>query len=59
MALRAAVPAASSYAAMNFTGSSSITSPSGVGFEMRRAMPLQAAGAALAAGAWLASRLGR
>jgi hypothetical protein len=59
VALLAGVPAASSYAAMNFTGSSSITSPSGVEFEMRRAMPLQAAGAVLAAGAWLASRLGR
>jgi hypothetical protein len=58
VALLAGIPAASSYAAMNFTGSSSITSPSGVEFEMRRAMPLQAAGAALAAGAWLASRLG-
>ena len=59
VALLAGVPAASSYAAMNFTGSSSITSPSGVEFEMRRALPLQAAGAVLAAGAWLASRLGR
>ena len=59
VALLAGVPAASSYAAMNFTGSSSITSPSGVEFEMRRAMPLQAAGAVLATGAWLASRLGR
>jgi len=59
VALLAGVPAASSYAAMNFTGSSSITSPSGVEFEMRRAMPLQAAGAVLAVGAWSASRLGR
>ncbi|HEY5168127.1 MAG TPA: mercury methylation corrinoid protein HgcA, partial [Thermoleophilia bacterium] len=59
VALLAGVPAVSSYAAMNFTGSSSITSPSGVEFEMRRAMPVQAAGAVLAAGAWLASRLGR
>ena len=59
VALLAGVPAASSYAAMNFTGSSSITSPSGVEFEMRRAMPLQTAGAVLAAGAWLASRMGR
>jgi hypothetical protein len=59
VALLAGVPAASSYAAMNFTGSSSITSPSGVEFEMRRAMPLQTAGAVLAAGAWLASRMRR
>ena len=59
VALLAGIPAVSSYAAMNFTGSSSITSPSGVEYEMRRAMPLQAAGAVLAAGAWLAGRLGR
>jgi hypothetical protein len=59
LALLAGVPAVSSYAAMNFTGSSPITSPSGVELEMRRALPLQAAGAAVAAGAWLADRLGR
>jgi hypothetical protein len=59
LALLAGVPTAASYAAMNFTGSSPITSPSGVELEMRRALPLQAAGAALAVGAWLASRLGR
>ena len=59
LALLAGVPAVSSYAAMNFTGSSPITSPSGVELEMRRALPLQAAAAALAVGAWLASRLGR
>jgi hypothetical protein len=59
LALLAGVPAVSSYAAMNFTGSSPITSPSGVELEMRRAMPLQAAAAALAVSAWLASRLGR
>jgi hypothetical protein len=59
LAVLAGVPAVSSYAAMNFTGSSPITSPSGVELEMRRALPLQAAASALAAGAWLASRLGR
>jgi hypothetical protein len=59
LALIAGVPAVSSYAAMNFTGSSPITSPSGVELEMRRALPLQAAAAAVAVGAWLASRLGR
>jgi hypothetical protein len=45
----------SSYMAMNFTGSSPITSPSGVEHEMRRALPWQAAGAALAAVLWIAS----
>ncbi len=34
--------AVSSYCAMNFTGSTTYTSPSGVGKEMRRALPLQA-----------------
>ncbi len=59
LALLAGVPAASSYAAMNFTGCSTVTSPSGVEAEMRRALPLQVAGCALAVGAWLASRVGR
>jgi hypothetical protein len=59
LALLAGVPAVASYAAMNFTGASPITSPSGVEREMRRALPLQAAGGALAIGAWLASRMGR
>ena len=59
LALLAGVTAASSYIAMDFTGSSTITSPSGVEAEMRKALPLQGAGAALAAGAWLVSRLGR
>jgi len=59
LALLAGVPAVSSYAAMNFTGSSPITSPSGVELEMRRALPWQGAAAAVAVGAWLADRLGR
>ena len=59
LALLAGVPAASSFAAMNFTGSSPITSPSGVELEMRRALPLQAAACAVAIGAWLAGRRGR
>jgi hypothetical protein len=59
LALVAGVTAASSYTAMDFTGSSTITSPSGVEAEMRRAMPLQGAAAALAVGAWLFSRLER
>ena len=41
-----AVTAFSSYVAMNFTGSTTFTSPSGVLREMRRALPLQVAGAA-------------
>ncbi len=57
--LLAGVPAVSSYAAMNFTGSSPITSPSGVELEMRGALPWQATAAVVAIGAWLASRLGR
>ena len=59
LAMLAGVPAVSSYAAMNFTGSSPITSLSGVELEMRRALPLQAAASAVAVGAWLASRAGR
>lgn len=59
LALLAGVPTVSSYAAMNFTGCSPVTSPSGVEVEMRRALPLQVAGCALAVGAWLAYRAGR
>ncbi len=59
LALLAGVPAVSSYAAMNFTGSSPITSPSGVELEMRRALPWQAAASVVAVGAWLAHRMGR
>jgi len=59
VALLAGVPAASSYAAMSFTGSSPITSPSGVELEMRRALPLQVAASVVAVAAWLASRVGR
>jgi len=59
LALLAGVPATASHAAMYFTGSSSITSPSGVEREMRRALPLQAVGAAVALGSLIASRLGR
>ena len=59
LALLAGVTAASSYTAMDFTGSSTITSPSGVELEMRKALPWQGAAAALAVGAWLAGRRGR
>jgi hypothetical protein len=39
--LVAAGTAISSFTAMNFTGSSTYTSPSGVEWEMRRAIPAQ------------------
>jgi hypothetical protein len=47
--------AISSYLAMNFTGSTPFTSPSGVEKEMRRAIPLQAAAAVLSLIFWMAS----
>lgn len=54
LALCLALPAVASYGAMNFTGSSTFTSPSGVEKEMRRFIPLQLI-ALLAAGiAWIA-----
>lgn len=43
---------AGSWYGMNYTGSSTYTSPSGVEKEMRRAIPLQAAACALALGLW-------
>jgi hypothetical protein len=43
--------AVASFGAMNFTGSSTYTSPTGVEWEMRRAIPAQALGVAI----WLAS----
>jgi len=45
--------AVSSYLAMNFTGSTPYTSPSGVEKEMRRAMPLQAASMLIAGIGWV------
>jgi len=45
----------SSYLAMNFTGSTPFTSPSGVEKEMRKAIPLQAAALLVAMVAWVAS----
>ncbi len=47
------ITAISSYAAMNFTGSSTYTSPSGVEKEMRLAIPCQLASVILALGLWL------
>ena len=45
----------SSYLAMNFTGSTPFTSPSGVEKEMRKAIPLQALTALTAVVAWIGS----
>ena len=45
--------AASSYVAMNFTGATPFTSPSGVEKEMRRAIPLQFAAILVAIGLWI------
>ena len=47
--------AISSYLAMNFTGSTPFTSPSGVEKEMRKAIPLQALAALMAAVTWIGS----
>ena len=45
----------SSYLAMNFTGSTPFTSPSGVEKEMRRAIPMQMAALLIATLAWVGS----
>lgn len=50
------LPAISSFFAMNFTGSSTYTSLSGVKREMRLAVPAQAAAMVVGLGLWLASR---
>lgn len=47
--------ATSSYLAMNFTGSTPYTSPTGVEKEMRKAIPLQAVAVVLAAVIWVAT----
>ncbi|ALC17221.1 acetyl-CoA synthase/corrinoid iron-sulfur protein/putative mercury methyltransferase HgcA [Desulfuromonas soudanensis] len=54
-ALLLGLSAAASYCAMNFTGSSTFTSPSGVEKEMRRAIPLQGTALLLAAIFWIAA----
>jgi hypothetical protein len=54
MALVLWTGAVGSYLAMNFTGSTPFTSPSGVEKEMRRAIPVQAASGVLAAILWIA-----
>jgi len=55
LALMLCTAAISSYLAMNFTGSTPFTSPSGVEKEMRKAIPLQAAALLLALAAWVGS----
>ncbi len=45
----------SSYLAMNFTGATPFTSPSGVEKEMKRFIPIQAAALAMASGLWIYS----
>jgi hypothetical protein len=52
-ALLLAATAVSSFVAMNFTGSTPFTSPSGVEKEMRRALPVQAGLALLAGVLWI------
>ena len=49
----------SSYLAMNFTGSTPYTSPSGVEKEMRKAIPLQAAAVLIALIAWVGAAFAR
>ena len=51
------IPAFSAYLAMNFTGSSTYTSLSGVRREMRGAVPLQIGAGILGLGLWLGSHL--
>ena len=55
LALMLCATAISSYLAMNFTGSTPYTSPSGVEKEMRKAIPLQAVALLLAVVAWVGS----
>jgi len=50
------LPAIASFVAMNFTGASTYTSLSGVRREMRVAVPIQAAAAAVGLGLWIAGR---
>ncbi len=47
--------AVSSYLGCNFTGSTTYTSPSGVEYELRRSIPLQAAAVILGMALWIAS----
>lgn len=58
LALFICVGAVSSFLAMNFTGATPFTSPSGVEKEMRRAIPWQGAAVLSAAAIWVASAFG-
>jgi hypothetical protein len=49
-----ALPAVAAWCAMNFTGSTTFTSPSGVEREMRRTLPFQAAALLSGGICWLA-----
>ena len=53
LALLLAMTAVSSFVAMNFTGATPYTSPTGVEKEMRRALPVQAVLTALAGLLWV------
>ncbi len=53
LALLVCTGAISSYLAMNFTGSTPFTSPSGVEKEMRKAIPVQAAAVLVTVGLWI------
>jgi hypothetical protein len=53
LALMLCTTAVGSYLAMNFTGSTPFTSPSGVEKEMRKAIPLQASALLIAMIAWV------
>jgi hypothetical protein len=55
LALMLLIMAVSSYLAMNFTGCTPYTSPSGVEKEMRKAIPLQTASALLGLIFWVVS----
>lgn len=55
LALLLATTALSSFLAMNFTGATPFTSPSGVEKEMRKSIPFQAAAILVAAVVWVAS----
>jgi hypothetical protein len=56
LALLLAMTAVSSFVAMNFTGATPFTSPSGVEKEMRRALPVQAGLTVLAGLLWVGGR---
>ena len=55
LALTLFITAVSSYLAMNFTGSTPFTSPTGVEKEMRKAIPAQAVGAVAAVILWISA----